>query len=207
MEAHQTILGLLGGALLSALISLVPLTPATGHSPGPTEPVMPDGSSGFGGPFTLLNQQGETVTDVDFRGKLLIVYFGYTNCPDLCPIDASNIGTAMDLLGDENSAVQPVFITIDPDRDQPARLGQWLGSVHPSFIGLTGTDEQIATVTAAYKVVFERAKTATGYDDTINHPGLMYVMDIDGHFLFLLPPGTDPETIATEIQTVLPRKQ
>ena len=207
MEAKHTIIGLLGRALLSALISLAPLTPASSHSPGSTEPAKPDTSSGFGGAFTLMNHKGQTVTDEDFRSKLMIVYFGYTNCPDLCPIDASNIGAAMDLLGDENAAVQPVFITIDPDRDNPSRLAQWLGAVHPMFIGLTGTDEQIAAVTEVYKVVFERGKTAKGYDYTFNHPGLMYVMDIDGHFLFLLPPGTDPETIATEIRAVLPRTQ
>lgn len=194
----------LSGVFFSIVVSVLPLTAAHSHSPSkvPSEDV--NIADGFGGPFMLVNHHGDPAKDTDFLGKLMLVYFGYTHCPDICPIDARNIGTAIDLLGDASPGVQPVFITIDPKRDDPKRLAEWLGAIHPRFIGLTGTPDQVAAVAKAYKVVFKRVETASGYDYAITHPGLIYMMDADGHFLFLLPPGTDPETIATEIRALLP---
>lgn len=194
----------LWGVFLSMVVFAMLLTAAHGHSPSKVSSEGVNVADDFGGPFMLLDHRGEAAKDTDFLGKLMLVYFGYTHCPDICPIDARNIGAAMDVLGDASSGVQPVFITIDPERDDPKRLAEWLGAIHPRFVGLTGTRDQIAAIAKAYKVVFERVESAEGYDYTFNHPGLTYVIDVDGHFRFLLPPGTDPETIATEIRVVLP---
>lgn len=158
---------------------------------------------GFGGPFSLINELGQVVSDKDFRGKLMVVYFGYTHCPDICPLDAASIGAAMDLLGAAAKRVQPLFISIDPERDTPQRLKEWLGAIHPSFVGLTGMRSAVAAAARAYRVVYERVETASSHDVTFNHPGLIYIMGLDGSFLFLLPAGTPPEIISEELRAVL----
>lgn len=157
----------------------------------------------FGGPFMLIDQTGTEVTERTFLGRVMVIYFGYTHCPDICPIDAANIAQAVDLLGSAGQEVQPLFITIDPRRDTPERLSEWLGAIHPRFIGLTGTEQAVASTAKAFKVIYERVETAKGYDYAVNHPGLTYVMNRNGEFLFLLPPGTPPEVIAEELRTVL----
>jgi cytochrome oxidase Cu insertion factor (SCO1/SenC/PrrC family) len=162
----------------------------------------------FGGPFHLIDHHGRPVTDADFRGKLMLIYFGYTHCPDICPLDAQSIAAAMDQLGDKARGVQPLFITIDPARDTAERLAEWLAAIHPRFLGLTGTSDQIAAVTKAYKVEYERMpETVPGsYEFTFSHAGLIYLMGTAGHFLALLPSGTEPDEITAEVAKHLPKE-
>lgn len=155
----------------------------------------------IGGPFTLVDQHGRAVTERVLLGKLSIVYFGYTNCPDICPVDTQNIAAALDSL--KGAPVQAFFVTVDPERDTPARLREWLAQFHPDLIGLSGDDSQIAAVAKVYKVRFKRMEPTSTSGSLLSHPGLIYLMDIDGHFLVALPPGTDSDSIVEAIREYL----
>src|SRR5918996_3071934 len=100
----------------------------------------------IGGPFALVDHTGHTVTDADYRGKLMLVFFGFTHCPDVCPTTLQEIASALDVLGDEAGRVQPLFITVDPERDTPEVMAGYVDLFHPGIVGLTGTPEQVASV-------------------------------------------------------------
>lgn len=186
----------------AAAVVTIATSQAGAHERKPAEPnALPAGD--FGGPFVLMDHTGREVTERTYLGLMQVIYFGYTHCPDICPIDAANIAQAVDLLGPAAKEVQPLFITIDPARDTAQRLSEWLGAIHPRFVGLTGTEHAVAAAAKAFKVVYEKVETADGYDYAVAHPGLLYVIDRDGHFLFLLPPGTPPEVIAEELRAAL----
>jgi len=193
----------LSGLLLFGIALWTPLHFAFAHDASGHAAAAPTMADGLGGPFELRDHHGTLVTDRDFRGKVMVIYFGYTNCPDICPIDVANIGIAMDLLGDAAESVQPLFITIDPERDTPARMAEWLGPIHASFLGLTGSSEEVAAVAHTFRLAYERVEAGSGDDYRFSHPGLMYVMGRDGRFRFFLPPTTPPEVIAAELRTLL----
>jgi protein SCO1/2 len=151
----------------------------------------------IGGPFTLTDQHGRTRGDTEFRGKLMIVYFGYTFCPDVCPADLMAITQALDALGPEADGIQPIFITIDPRRDTKV-LGEYLKAFHKSFIGLTGTPNEIRKVANAYKAFYAKLPPARDGDYAIDHTGIIYLMGRNGEYLGFMPPQTDPEKL-TEI--------
>src|SRR6201996_5415201 len=132
------------------------------------------GRGTVGGPFTLTDQNGRTRSDSDFRGKLMIVYFGYTFCPDVCPADLMAITQALDALGPEAGGIQPIFITIDPKRDTRV-LGEYLGAFHKSFIGLTGTPQEIREVANAYKAFYARLPANKDGEYAIDHTGIIYL--------------------------------
>ncbi|UMY20000.1 SCO family protein [Methylobacterium organophilum] len=152
-----------------------------------------------GGPFALVDQDGRPRTEADFRGKLRIVYFGYTGCPDVCPTDLMEIARALTLLGDAAEAIQPVFVTLDPARDTPAHLAEYLPSFHPRLIGLTGSAAAIRQAAEAYKVFYERVARPDGAD-AIDHSAFIYLMDRAGGYLGFFPPGTSAERMLTIIR-------
>jgi cytochrome oxidase Cu insertion factor (SCO1/SenC/PrrC family) len=156
-----------------------------------------------GGPFALTDHTGKPRTDADFRGKLLIVYFGFTYCPDICPTDLQNIGLALDRLGRSAEAVQPLFITLDPARDTAAHLKDYVALFHPRLIGLTGDAAAIRTAADAYKVYYARAPNPKGDDYTIDHTAFIYLVGADGNYLGFLPPNTDAGRIAETVQPLL----
>ena len=157
------------------------------------------GREPVGGPFALVDHNGKPRTEQDFRGKLLLVYFGFTYCPDVCPTDLQNIGLALDRLGAKADRVQPLFITVDPERDTPAHLADYVPMFHPRLIGLTGDAAAIRKVADAYKVYY--AKVPFRNDDyTVDHSAFIYLIAADGHYLGFFPPGTSADAIA---QTVL----
>ncbi|HEX3971696.1 MAG TPA: SCO family protein [Stellaceae bacterium] len=135
-----------------------------------------------GGPFTLVNGDGKPVTDRDYRGKLLLVYFGYTFCPDVCPTTLNNIAQALVQLGTQADAVTPVFISVDPKRDTPKVIGSYVKSFDPRIVGLTGSDAQIAAVAKEYHVYYAPQPGQNG-DYLVDHSSLVYIMDRDGKFL------------------------
>lgn len=156
-----------------------------------------------GGPFELTDQTGRTVTDQMFRGKLMLVYFGYAYCPDICPTDLQEIALAMDELGEQDAAeVQPLFITIDPERDTVASLSRYVGLFHPRLLGLTGTDEQIAQAAKGYRVFYRKAPSPGGAPDEylMDHSTYSYLMGRDGKLLTVFAHGTTPETIAKAVR-------
>ncbi|HET7889441.1 MAG TPA: SCO family protein [Bradyrhizobium sp.] len=155
------------------------------------------GRGTVGGPFTLTDQNGQTRSDTDFRGKLMIVYFGYTFCPDVCPTDLMAITQALDALGPAADGVQPIFITIDPARDTKV-LGEYLLSFYKSFIGLTGTPQEIRKVANAYKAFYAKLPPTKDGEYAIDHTGVIYLMGRDGEYLGFMPPQTDSQKL-TEI--------
>ena len=154
-----------------------------------------------GGPFELIDQTGRTRSERDFRGRLMLVYFGFTGCPDVCPTDLQAIGLAMEKLGADADSVQPLFVTVDPERDTPEHLAEYLPLFHPRLIGLTGSAEAIRRAANAYKVYY--AKVSLGNDPssyTIDHTAYIYLMDRDGNYLGFFPPGTSAERMVEIIR-------
>jgi cytochrome oxidase Cu insertion factor (SCO1/SenC/PrrC family) len=155
------------------------------------------GRGTVGGPFTLTDATGKPRSDSEFRGKLMIVYFGYTYCSDVCPADLMAITQALDALGPLADGVQPVFITIDPERDTKV-LGEYVRAFHHSLLGLTGSPEDIRKVANAYKAFYVKVPDAQGGDYSVDHTGVIYLMGRGGEYLGFMPPQTSPERL-TEI--------
>lgn len=160
---------------------------------------------GFGGPFTLTAPDGRTVTDATFRGKYMLVYFGYTYCPDVCPTTLANLAKALDRLGKRADALQAIFITVDPARDTPAVMGQYTSAISPRILGLSGTPAQIAAAAGAYHVYY--AVHRNGPDDrnyAVDHSSVLYLMSPSGAPLALIPADEDPTRMAASIGKYLP---
>ena len=138
----------------------------------------------IGGPFTLEDGQGRRVTDRDFRGKYMLVYFGYTFCPDVCPTTLNEVAGAMEQLGAKADQVQPIFITVDPKRDTPAVVKQYAAAFSPRLVGLTGDQASITAVAKEYRVYAATRRTGEGPDDyTVDHSSILYLMGPDGAFV------------------------
>jgi cytochrome oxidase Cu insertion factor (SCO1/SenC/PrrC family) len=161
------------------------------------------GREPIGGPFALVDHNGERRTDADFRGKLLLVYFGFTSCSDICPIDLQTIAGAIDKLGPIGEAVQPLFITVNPELDTPEQLKGYVALFHPRLIGLTGDRKQIRDVTRAYKVYFARTVPAVRTDPNFDHSGLIYLMNANGQYVGYFPPGTPAERMVEVLRPQL----
>ena len=159
-----------------------------------------EGREPVGGPFDLIDQAGRHRTDADFRGKLVLLYFGYTHCPDVCPTELQALSLALDMLGAAGAAVQPLFITLDPERDTPTHLADYVSAFHPRLVALTGPDAAIRKVALAYKVYFARNSVARGGDYAVDHTGFIYLVGKDGRYLGFLPPGSSPEQIAQAVR-------
>ena len=155
------------------------------------------GRGSVGRPFTLTDQTGKQRSDAEFRGKLMIVYFGYTYCPDVCPTDLMAITQALDALGPLAEGVQPVFITIDPERDAKL-LADYVSSFHHSLIGLTGSPDEIRKVANAYKAFYVKVAGERNGEYSIDHAGIIYLMGRNGEYLGFMPPQTNPDRL-TEI--------
>jgi cytochrome oxidase Cu insertion factor (SCO1/SenC/PrrC family) len=158
----------------------------------------------IGAPFDLIDQNGRRRTDVEFRGKLLILYFGYTYCPDVCPTDLTAISSAIKLLGPAGNNVQPIFITVDPQRDTVGHLRGYVSAFHPRLIGLTGSERDIRTLALAYKVYYETIAAEHGEPYAIYHTGFIYLVGRDGKYLGFFPPGTPPDRMVEIIRQQLP---
>lgn len=147
----------------------------------------------IGAPFTLRDAYGERVRLSDFRGKLVLLYFGFAACPDVCPTDLAYIGQALDRLGERANDVQPLFVTLDPLRDSPGVLREYAAAFHPRLRALTGDEEEIRRVATAFKVFYEKVPLAGRLGYTIDHTAYTFLLDRQGQFLTLAPPGTPAE--------------
>jgi cytochrome oxidase Cu insertion factor (SCO1/SenC/PrrC family) len=159
----------------------------------------------IGAPFDLIDQHGRRRTDAQFRGKLLILYFGYTYCPDVCPTDLMAISSAIDLLGSAGNNVQPIFITVDPQRDTVEHLRRYVSSFHPRLVGLTGSEHDIHTLALAYKVYYAKIPAEHGEPYAIYHTGFIYLVDRSGKYVGFFPPGTRPDRMVEIIRQHLPQ--
>jgi protein SCO1/2 len=146
------------------------------------DPVPSAGASAIGGPFSLVDQDGRTVTDKDLRGRPFLVFFGFTHCPDVCPTALFEISEVLGKLGPEAQRVSALFVTVDPDRDTPAQMKDYLSSFNPRLVGLTGDPAAIAAVAKEYRVYVKKVPLDHG-DYTMDHTALVYLMDKDGRFV------------------------
>jgi protein SCO1 len=159
------------------------------------------GQPAVGGPFTLVDGDGRTVTDRDYRGKWLVVYFGFTFCPDACPTALSKIAESLDALGPDAARVQPLFITIDPERDTPPVMKQYVAAFDSRIVGLTGTPQQIAAVAKAYRAYYQRVGDGPNY--TMDHSTGIYLVDPAGRFNSLLPHDSSGQEMAKRLKELL----
>jgi protein SCO1 len=168
----------------------------------PEEP--PLAGARIGGPFALTDQNGKTVRDVDFAGKYRIVYFGYTYCPDVCPTDMAKIGQAMKLLDKQApraaARIVPIFITVDPERDTPAVLGQFAANFDPRIVGLTGSAQAIAQVAKNYAVYFQKQPPGPGGGYMVDHVAIAYLMGPEGNPIASLPLEKGAEAIVEQVK-------
>jgi protein SCO1/2 len=154
-----------------------------GLRPHPSPQVATSGTPKVGGAFSLIDTHGNRVTDDMLKGHLSLLYFGFTHCPDVCPLALQTMTEALQIAGPVAENVIPVFISVDPERDTPKEMGEYLANFHPRFVGLTGTPEEIKAVTAAYRVYF--AKAAGGKPDDYNmaHSDFVYLIGADGRYV------------------------
>ncbi|UCH75102.1 MAG: SCO family protein [Rhodospirillales bacterium] len=158
------------------------------------------------GEFDLVGSDLEAVSDTDFRGNWLLVFFGFTHCPDVCPTTLGTIALIMDELGPEAERMQPVFITVDPERDTPEVIGSYVAAFHPKIVGLTGTEQQIAAAAKSYRAYYARIPLRDGDgsadDYTMDHSAHIYLIDPDGIYATVFSPA-DP--IGTILKTLRAR--
>jgi len=188
--------------ILALLIGGVALTRAPDNGA-----VLTTGKALVGGPFKLTDQHGKTVSDTDFRGKYMLVVFGYTFCPDVCPAELQVVTAALDALGPKAEQIQPVFITIDPERDTVDQLAVYAGNFHPRLALLTGSSTAIADVAKAYRVYYAKAEgsAAAGRDYLMDHSSIIYLMGPDGQFVRHFTYTTDAAALAEQLKQAIAR--
>ena len=169
-----------------------------------TRQAQESGTARVGGPFTLVNEAGETVTEADFRGRYMLIYFGFTFCPDVCPTELQVMASAIEALGARGENIAPVFITIDPERDTPDVMARYVALFHPRLTGLTGTPEQVGAAAKAWHVFYRKvADESSSEDYTMDHSSIVFLMGLDGEYLKLFAPGTSPDKMAEDIAAFL----
>jgi protein SCO1/2 len=191
------VLGFLVGALGGA--ALIFLTRGM-----PTHEVKTSGKALIGGPFTLVDQNGKQVTDKDFRGRYMLVFFGYTHCPDVCPAELQVMSQALDDLGPKASEIVPVFVSVDPERDTPKVIGAYVKNFGPNFVGLTGSAEQVAQAAKAYLVLYSKFfpnGQANKNDYSVDHSSFLYLMGKNGEYVTHFNFGTSPEKMAETLRS------
>jgi protein SCO1 len=191
-----SIAGFLIGALAGVAFLFV-TTPKGGQT------VQSSGTALVGGPFSLTGD-GKTVTDRDFSGRYMLVFFGFTHCPDICPAELQVIAQALDRLGDKAKKVVPIFITVDPERDTPQAMAEYVKSFGPNFVGLTGSPEAIAAAAKAYRVAYSKIETNESPGDyTVDHSALVYLMGPDGKYVTHFYYGISAEKLAEKLDKLL----
>jgi cytochrome oxidase Cu insertion factor (SCO1/SenC/PrrC family) len=170
-------------------------TPATGST---------NNKADVGGIFTLTDQNGKTFTEQNLKGKYSLVFFGFTNCPDVCPTTLTMVTQLMGLLGNQSSKLLPVFISVDSGSDTPATMKIYLSNFHPAIIGLTGTEAQIKEAAQSYKAYYakvDQPDSTHGY--TMDHSAFLYFMDKNGQYVAHFNYDDSPEKISAAIKPTL----
>jgi protein SCO1/2 len=164
----------------------------------------PLAGASMGGPFTLTDQNGRRVSDRDLAGKYRLIYFGYTFCPDVCPVDMQVLGAGLRRFEVEDPAraakVQPIFITVDPARDTPQVLGRFVTAFHPRMLGLTGSEAEIAQVAREFRIFYQRGDPGPGGGGyMVNHTRMAVLYGPQGEPIAIIPHDQGPEGVATEL--------
>lgn len=192
------ILGVLVGGLSALLVD-----PNARRALFGSGPPVSTGKALIGGPFSLIDQNGKRVSERDFKGRPMLVMFGFTSCPDICPAGLQVLTAAIERLGDVGKTITPVFISLDPERDTSPKLKDYLSNFHPSLVGLTGTTEEVAAAAKAYRVYFKKVADEKGIGYTIDHSSFYYLMDRTGVFVTHAPHSTSAEALAVRLKSVL----
>jgi len=179
------------------LVAMLALTGAV-SSAAATPPAL---ESLFGGPFSLTDHTGVQRSDQDYRGKFMLIYFGYTTCPSICPTNLQHMADALDRLGGKAAGIVPIFVSIDPDRDRPDVLKDYVGHFGDGFVGLTGSEADVRAVAKAYRVHRRKVveKDAEPQDYLVDHASITYLMGPDGKFRTLFAHNTPGKVIAERI--------
>lgn len=159
---------------------------------------LPQGIS-LGGPFSLVNQDGKPVTEREYAGRWMLIYFGYTFCPDVCPTELGTLAAAVDAMGAPGEGVVPAFVSVDPERDTPAVLADYVSRFHPRMQGLTGSAEQVADAARRFRVYYARATRAENTDYLMDHSSFIYLVGPDSRVRALFRPDATPEAIAAAV--------
>ncbi len=157
----------------------------------------------IGGAFELVDQNGKPFTEKDLKGKYSLIYFGYTYCPDVCPTELQTMTQALEMLGPMASRIRPVMISVDPERDTPEVLKEYLSNFYPGFVGLTGTPEQVRKAGQAYRVFYRKTDEKSASEYLMDHSSIVYLMDPEGRYLKHFAYGTSPEKMAEGIRKAI----
>jgi protein SCO1/2 len=203
LERLRLLLFILAGLAVGGVAALA-VFPAARERLLPAVTIHSAGQALIGGPFTLTDHTGKRVTDQDFRGRFMLVFFGFTFCPDVCPTALQVMSEALDKLGPKAERFIPVLITVDPERDSPAQLASYVKSFHPRLVGLTGSPAEIEAVTKAYRVYVKKVpdpKSTAGY--TLDHSAIIYVMGPDGTYRTHFTHTTNVDALADRLARLL----
>jgi len=190
----------IGAALALALLGLAGCGPA----PQPhTFQATDITGAPFARDFRLTDHNGKTRTLADFRGKVVAIFFGYTHCPDVCPTTLSAFAAALQQLGPQADRVQVLFVTVDPQRDTPELLREYVPAFNPRFLGMYADEQTLRALAKEYKVVYQKTSVKAADDYLIDHTAGTYVYDPQGHLRLLMPYGSSPDAIAQDLKTLL----
>jgi len=187
-------LGLVGSSLAE--------TPDRGNAARLMNQLM-SGKVPVGGPFTLTDPNGKKRSLSDFRGKLVLLYFGYTSCPDVCPTDLAAIASLMALMGADAGEIQPLFVTLDPARDTAAVLREYAAAFDARIVALRGSEAETRRVATLYKTYFAKVRPTGSKTYVIDHTGFIYLIDREGRYVAFFPPGTLPERMQVMVREAL----
>lgn len=193
------VLAFVGGAALAVVF-----VPGVKERLLPVTNVITSGKALIGGPFKLTDHTGKRVTEKDYRGKYMLVFFGFTFCPDVCPGSLQVMTEALERLGKKAERLTPLFISVDTERDTPEELARYVKSFYPTLVGLTGSPEEIAAAAKAYRVVYRKVKderSTAGF--TYDHTTFFYLMDPNGEFVTHFNHGIAPKTLAERLDKFL----
>jgi protein SCO1/2 len=171
------------------------------YSTGQLGPGVP-GPSAIGGPFKLIDQDGKSITDADLKGRPFLVFFGYTHCPDICPTTLFEVSEVLRALGNDSGRVAALFITVDPERDTPAVLKDYLSNFDPHLRGATGTADALKAVEKEYRVFAQKVPTSKG-EYSMDHSTIVYLMDKSGRFVAPFNLKRTPEAAAADLKKYL----
>jgi cytochrome oxidase Cu insertion factor (SCO1/SenC/PrrC family) len=166
-------------------------------------PAEGSGTALVGGAFSLVNQDGKRVTEKDFLGKFALVFFGYTYCPDVCPTELQVMMAALDSMKEDGLKIQPVFVSVDPERDRPEVIKAYVENFGPRLVGLTGSAEEIAQIATAYRVYYAKAGKTNTEDYMMDHSSIIYLMGPDGRFARHFTYTTDAAELARALKEAL----
>jgi len=192
VAAAGVLIGAIAGAAMLALTEN-----------GSGRAVATSGKALIGGPFTLIDQHGKTVTDRDFRGRFMLVFFGFTHCPDICPAELQVMSQSLEALGPEAADVVPIFITLDPERDTQAVMADYVKNFGARFVALTGPPEAVAAAAKAYRIAYAKFQEQNARDYSIDHSAFVYLMGKDGEYVTHFPYGTPAEKMTETLRRFL----